>query len=301
MTQPEERYDPDSALHSWDDAVFLAVEDEPPAVTAALSVSPYHGAFCRNPLHPGPCKGWRSKQRNTSTGKTAKEEPSTRARAKRQPTTPAAATPPKIVKPIKEIGVPSRYGKVKGAVPAAQMEKDWRAHNDTLNGSQESAVRAYSGTSYTSMNDLLRGKISEADMKLYKAFYDKIEVQARDVQSAMAPAPKGTLAFRGMRSDALGLGANPTEEQILGLVDHVLVNDAFTSTTVDPYAAFSGDVQLEIEVPKGAPSLWMNGNSGIPGEQELLLAAGSKMKVLSVEVEDGWYGRSYKVKGRIVP
>lgn len=39
MKQPEERYDPDSALHSWDEAVFAEVE--PGAVTASLSAEAY--------------------------------------------------------------------------------------------------------------------------------------------------------------------------------------------------------------------------------------------------------------------
>lgn len=40
MTQPQEEYvDPDSALHSWDDAVFE--EREPEAVTAAMSAETF--------------------------------------------------------------------------------------------------------------------------------------------------------------------------------------------------------------------------------------------------------------------
>lgn len=267
-----------------------------------MTVEMYHGQFCRNPLHPGPCKGWKSRVRNTSTGRTAAEETQERREArKQQPTTPESAKPKPIVKPIREIGKPSRTGKADFAIAPSVMEKDWRAHNNTLTPEQESAVRRYSGSWYTPMNELLRGQVTPEQRASSKAYWDDVEAQAQLVQESMAPAPRGTKVFRGMRTDALGLGSNPSAEQIQSLVGQVLVNDAFTSTSVNRDAAFSGGVHLQIEVPKGSPTLWMNGNSGIPTEQELLLAAGSKMRIDGVDVVDTYYGREYRIRARLVP
>lgn len=236
-------------------------------------MSQYHGAFCRNPLHPGPCKGWRSRQRKTSVGSTQQ-----------------------IVKPVGEIGKPARGGKADTLVPASTMSEDWAAHTASLSPEQKAAAQAYVGTSYNSINPLLRGQLSQAEMEEFKPFYAKMAQFAQQVQDSMAPAPRGTLALRGMESDGLGLGSSPTREQIEGLVGSVLINDAFTSTTVDPSMVFSGDVRLRIEVPKGTPSLWL-GDLG--KESELLLAAGGKMRIDAVEVVGN--GQQYVITGRMVP
>lgn len=42
MTQPEEHYDPDSALHSWDEAVFEDTGEAPdPAVVASMGADEF--------------------------------------------------------------------------------------------------------------------------------------------------------------------------------------------------------------------------------------------------------------------
>lgn len=56
----------------------------------------YHGAFCRNPLHPGPCKGWKRKRREgAEPGNEAPASP-TRQRRLRKAVTPVATERPPV-------------------------------------------------------------------------------------------------------------------------------------------------------------------------------------------------------------
>jgi hypothetical protein len=203
------------------------------------------------------------------------------------------------VKTTKSIGTPSRTGKANQRRSADQMDEDWEAHNDTLSSRQRFAVERYSESGYESMNALLR---RPADGEGDRGDKSTLAL-CQDLQAAMAPAPKGQAVFRGLYSNGLGLGSHPSEEEVKALEGGVLVSDAFVSTSVNPNSAFSGDVKVEIEVPKGTPSLWVKPNSAHPGEDELLLAAGSKIKIISVEVTPAsmFFPASYKVKARIVP
>lgn len=242
-----------------------------------------HTAFCRNPLHPGPCKGWR-KGKVTST--------SERIRQRVESTGQAHVSP---VRSIDQIGKPSTRGAANYAVAPNVMEKEWAGHWASLSTKQKDAVEEYSGGGYSDMNTALRKPADEWD-----DFEKDVIHQAALVQSAMAPAPRGTKVFRGMGLAGLGLPGNATIADLEKLVGNTLVNDAFTSTTVDRKAQFHGDVKLEIEVPKGTPSLWLGSNSQWPKEQELLLAAGAKMKVVGATEIPGQPGK-YTVKVRVVP
>lgn len=240
-----------------------------------------HQAFCRSPLHPGPCKGWKGTVRSTSKNIRAKAD--------------AGVKHVSPVKSNKEIGKPSRYGQVPYAVAPAVMQKDWEGHWDSLSTKQRDAVDEYSGGGYADMNNILRNPPDNPD-EIDQEYID----QAALVQSAMAPAPRATKAFRGMYANGLGISKNPSLEEIQGLIGHTLVNDAFTSTSVDRKASFNGNVRLEIEVPKGTPSIYLGTNSQFPKESELLLAAGAKMKIVGVEEIPEDPG-SYRVKVRVVP
>lgn len=241
-----------------------------------------HDAFCRTPLHPGPCKGWKGTVRSTS-------------KAIRERQAQGVKSNP-IVQPVANIGKPSRTGRADLAVSPEKMEQEWEGHWNKMTPTQKTAAYRYSGYDYGKMNAVLRDPGSIAgDQDAFDA-----ALMSRELQSAMAPAPRGTKAFRGLYSRGLGISDNPTLEEMQALVGDTLINDAFTSTTVNRDLSFAGNVRMDIEVPKGTPSLWMGKNSSVPSEAELLLAAGAKMKILGVEPYPGQAG-SYIVKARIVP
>jgi hypothetical protein len=115
----------------------------------------------------------------------------------------------------------------------------------------------------------------------------------------MAPSPRATKVFRGTNTASVGLSKNPTLAEMQALVGKNLVNEAFTSTSVSADEIFAGNLEFDIEMPEGTPSLWLNGNSRLPDEHEVLLDAGSKMQVLSVTESPAGSG-NYKVKTRVV-
>lgn len=261
----------------------------------------YHGQFCRNPLHPGPCKGWK-KGTPKAVDAPAKPTPAKKAAPAAKPAAPAKGTvtalvkpkPPARVTPPSEIGKPSRTGRADFAVSRAAMDKDWKAHNDSLSKDQKKSAYDYTTSDYLYMNRVLGKpegeKLSRDDKRYLK--------QSQTLQGAMAPAPRGTKVYRGAYLNSIGLDNKATLADVQALVGKTLVNDGFTSTTVKRSEIFAGNLEMEIEVPKGTPSLWLNGNSQLPNEQELLLAAGAKIKVLAVEeIRRG----EYKIRARIVP
>jgi hypothetical protein len=105
--------------------------------------------------------------------------------------------------------------------------------------------------------------------------------------------------FRGTNTASVGLSKNPTLAEMQALVGKNLVNEAFTSTSVKADEIFAGNLEFDIDVPEGTPSLWLNGNSRLPDEAEVLLDAGAKMQVLSVTESPAGSG-NFKVKTRVV-
>lgn len=259
-----------------------------------------HEQFCLTPLHPGPCKGWRgapktpSPRSRSSRSKTTPKTPSAPDKpAAAKPTGAAASGAPQRVTPTSDIGTPSSEGKVTAVKPAA-MDKDWKDWNDGLSKAQQGAVHEYTTSGYFQINKALKSK----DTKQTRAQKALIK-QAETIQSAMAPAPRGAKLYRGTNTTSVGLPAEPTLNDVKALVGKTLVNDAFTSTSVSADEIFAGNLEFEIDMPEGTPSLWLNGNSRLPDEHEVLLAAGSKMRVVSVKESPAGSG-NYKVKTRIV-
>jgi len=290
-----ERYGPRS---KWPKRVQAGIERDEARLSQTASVDGHEDCalneFCRAPLHPGPCKGWKGtggKSSSSTSAPAPKAAPKPRAsRAKAAP----RSVPPKRVTPSAEIGTPSPTSKVTKALKPAQMETDWAAHNDTLSKAQKSAVHDYTTSDYFQINNALKA-VDAKPTREQKALIAKAEM----IQSAMAPAPKGTKVFRGTNTASVGLPAKPTLAEMKALVGKDLVNDAFTSTSVSADEIFAGNLEFEIDMPEGTPSLWLNGNSRLPDEHEVLLAAGAKMRVVGVNESPPGSG-NYQVKTRIV-
>lgn len=137
---------------------------------------------------------------------------------------------------------------------------------------QKAALKSYTGSAYHTYNGYLRGSSGTAQTKQTVV----------DIQSAMVPLSQHTLLKRGTGWDAL-----PAEFQgdnAAKMVGKTFQEPGFTSTTVAGESGhFSGPLQLEIEAPEGTPAAFVNGISHFKDqENEMLLAAGTKFKVLSV-------------------
>jgi hypothetical protein len=278
----------------------------------------YHGQFCRAPLHPGPCKGWKKGNASAPTPakKAAPAAPKKAAAPKAKPKgglgpSPQVApkypkTPAQSIKQNSKIGKPSKTGKADIAIAPDVMEADWKAHNDSLTVHQRKAVNLYSTGVHHYMNRFLRTRPGDepeaAPQTGYMKGLDLAKESAR-VQDSMAPAPRGTKVYRGMGFRSAGLPFDASDGDIRALAGKTLVNDGFTSTSVNRTQAFQGferGIEMELEVPKGTPSLWLNGNSDLPWESELLLASGAKIEVQSITKTGTGASAVWKMKARVV-
>lgn len=283
--QAREKYGPRS---KWPKRVRANVEREEERVSQLAAVDEHAGCrpheFCRTPLHPGPCKGW--KRGSSKTADSPASKPA--AKPKTAPKAAPAAKEPAAAKP-------STIGKVTAAVKPRVMEADWKDHNDSLSKDQRQAVHDYTTSDYFAINNALKGTPPKTARER-----KSIEKTTALIRSSMAPAPRGTKVFRGTNTASIGLPKNPTLAEMRALVGKTLVNDAFTSTSVSADEIFAGNLELDIEMPEGTPSLWLNGNSRLPDEHEVLLDAGSRMQVLSVRESPAGSG-NFKVKTRMTP
>ncbi len=133
----------------------------------------------------------------------------------------------------------------------------------SLTKEQYLAIREYTDTTYSNINASLRGKDGFLPGNLEKATEIHMALQN-------AKIPHSCTVYRGVTSDALGYLQKLNDEEMVG---HVIRDGGFMSTTLKPESAFCGSVQLEIEVPAGAPGAFIGAISCYPDEDEVLFDA----------------------------
>jgi hypothetical protein len=106
--------------------------------------------------------------------------------------------------------------------------------------------------------------------------------QIIELQSAMLPLQQSARLVRGTGWDQLPEGfRNQTDVQ--KLIGKTIQDPGFVSTSVAGSGGnFTGTVKLRIEAPAGTPGIFVKKLSLHPGENEFLLAAGTKFRVLEV-------------------
>lgn len=149
-----------------------------------------------------------------------------------------------------------------------------KASGTKWSAKQKSSLKAYTGSAYSMYNGYLRGNGSTSQ---------NVKQDIIDIQSAMMPLPQHTLLKRGTGWPPELAKYKSSPEALVG---KTFEEPGFTSTTVAGSGGhFSGQpLQLVIEAPEGTPAAFVNGISHFKNqENEMLLAAGTKFKVLSVE------------------
>jgi hypothetical protein len=144
----------------------------------------------------------------------------------------------------------------------------------TLDTDQTKALVNYTGGGFGGMNNYLRSPTSTAS--------PLVKEQVIHVQRSMIPLPKPVLLERGTGWDQFPVGFRDAE-QVRKLVGKTLQEPGFMSTALaGSHGAFGDSVRLVIEAPAGTPGRFVKKWSLHPSENELLLAAGTKFRVLSV-------------------
>lgn len=163
------------------------------------------------------------------------------------------------------------------ALEAQQAQDAWmKANGVKWSATQKSSIKSYTGSTYSTYNGYLRGS-GHGTQATKQAVIN--------IQSAMMPLAQHTLLKRGTGwpPELASFQNNPK-----ALMGKTFEDKAFVSTTVAGSSGHfsSQPLQLLIEAPEGTPAAFVNGISHFKGtENEMLLAAGTKFKVLSVDVD----------------
>ncbi len=132
------------------------------------------------------------------------------------------------------------------------------------------AIKSYTGSGYGQINGALR-----SGSALRRG------TNAGKIQQAMRPLPENLLVRRG--TSLRGLGVNIYEELAAAGPGYRFTELGFSSTTVNSYVSFNGQVKLIIEVPKGTKAAWVADVSAVgQGEGELILAARTEYEVIQI-------------------
>jgi hypothetical protein len=164
-------------------------------------------------------------------------------------------------------------------------------HNAGVSPSDAASVTNYTGSNYVRINGELRGKYPESD---------RTKGIIRGMDNAMRPTKKNQTFTRGMDRHGFQLGFID-DDTILNLVDKVVKDPGYFSTTAGPSAAFHGEIMFRIEAPKGTKGVWAKPYSSHKGENEFLLARNTNIMITGVSKKTSKYGAvSFIVKGRVV-
>jgi hypothetical protein len=153
----------------------------------------------------------------------------------------------------------------------APIVSKWHA---SMTLAEKNAVIDYTGSSYVSMNDFLRGKTSTPSS-------DTLE-KIKNTDSALAKTKPNKTTLRLKR----GVGSS-VFDLIKNAPDGVFIDQGYTSTSPCSKGGFSGD-EVEIIIPKGVgKGAWVDDISSYKGELEYLLPRGAKFQVCNIEEKDG--------------
>jgi hypothetical protein len=186
---------------------------------------------------------------------------------------PSLPTPPSGAVPYKINYVPPDPD---GYIPLSAFTKPYTIENPPppWSASQKASLTYYTGSSYTTINGYLRGVAG------YKnAGTPTILNHVKNMQAGMRPLPVGLISRRGTGLDQFGV---KTIAQLQALEGKTLQDKGFMSTTLNKKAGF-GAIKLTVRVAAGTKAAYVQKTSHFKSENELILTAGTKYKVVKVE------------------
>lgn len=202
-------------------------------------------------------------------------------------TSTAAATTSKVVNAVDDAFDAAKWYNSVRANDVDMMRSwtdDWLSHITTT---ERNAVRTYTGSAYSNMNNYLRGLTGSTN------YANDI----KNCQAALAKAslPQETIVRRGSyynMLDELGLGS-VTPQNVDKFIGGVVMDKGFVSTSPAADGGFSGSIEYVIKLPQGSQAAYVAPISKFSSEQELLINCGGKFKVEGVEFDS--YGGVSKI------
>ena len=144
----------------------------------------------------------------------------------------------------------------------------------------------------TPINKLLRNDgfdDSKADRKVVQETINQLD-SAFKKSGGM---PEDATLLRGIQSD---LVSNMIKDGTLK-VGSIMTDSGFVSTSLN--SPFSGNIRMNINVPKGSPAININGTSKYPSEAEVLLPRNLPMRVVSIKTS-GLYGSYHEIELEVI-
>ena len=147
-----------------------------------------------------------------------------------------------------------------------------------LSENEKKAVQDYTKeypNYYKNINAKLRGK----DFFWDNGNRDRAELIHQALQKSSVPCD--CTVYRGASFAALGKYKNLSDNELIG---KVLLDKGFMSTSTIKGSEFSGDIKLEILVPKGSKGGYLGNGISVAGESEheMLFDKGRRLKVVDV-------------------
>ena len=186
-----------------------------------------------------------------------------------KPGTPELTDATKNAKPTSTRSYENIYG-----VEVKQMQQEMFNQQGDWTAAQKSSLRTYTGASYSSMNNCLRGKgpCTEQTMKHIK-----------NAQAGMRRSTRNIVLRRGTNADEFpGFARHASLAELKSLEGREITADSFLSSSFGDRAAFGGNVLIEFDVPAGTPMAYVKDISQYSSENEILLGAGLRYEVTSV-------------------
>ncbi len=154
-----------------------------------------------------------------------------------------------------------------------RIQRDMESQGGARTTDETDAIHEYSVDSYTAMNDCLRTGNN----------CDPETIDRNDrLERAMRPTTEPVTVFRRMMLDNLPGVTSAADLQTL--VGSDITDAGFTSTSLDPaQTEIFGNVRLQIAVPTGARATVPGSYSVHTGEQEVILAPGTRYRVIGVD------------------
>lgn len=175
-----------------------------------------------------------------------------------------------------------------------------RKTNSNLSWEAKEAMRSYTNSGYTEMNGMLRG----VNLQYHSPdSLRRVKEQVDLVRQSMHPTTQDVVVRRGTTTHMFGPGGTTQipADDVMRLVQPGTewVDGGFMSTSINRAHSWSGDVLLELKVPKGTPAAWAQAISNYKHEYEILLDAGTRIVVESVERSP--YGGQIKIVAHVKP
>jgi len=146
------------------------------------------------------------------------------------------------------------------------------------------AISSWTRTGYVSINNYKRFDDRGVNPDYIREAYELERMIDRNIVREPFTVKRGTdfIAMNHL------FGGDSWRQPGYNVSGKAICDKGFLATSPDLHGGFSGDIQMYIDVPKGAKGVYIGDLSAAPNEKEFLLQCGTELQVERIEI---WYDR----------